>query len=139
MFEKHHKHYSTLSSLPVSYHFNFPPFYHYHYSAPIISTNNEKHVFKSVNYSPHWRFDLFLNNNDVLPFYRSFFKFSQLLRDKRSVYPKYMKPGDLVVFNNRRVLHSRFPFTSLGNRLLRGTYVDLDDFHARYRAILHQS
>ena len=47
-----------------------------------------------------------------------------------------MEPGDMVSFNNRRVLHARNEFDpNTGERHLQGTYIDLDDFYSRYRVL----
>ncbi|KCV69103.1 hypothetical protein H696_04519 [Fonticula alba] len=42
--------------------------------------------------------------------------------------------GDLIVFDNRRVLHARTAFESAtGERHLRGSYLRLDDWRAAWR------
>lgn len=44
-------------------------------------------------------------------------------------FEETLKEGECVVFNNRRVLHARRAFdTESGERWLKGTYVDWDDF-----------
>ena len=48
-------------------------------------------------------------------------------------------PGDLVIFDNRRILHARKAFDpATGNRHLQGTYVDRDELLCRIRMIEHQ-
>ena len=55
------------------------------------------------------------------------------------VYETRMTPGDLVVFNNRRVLHGRTKFDpTTGERHLRGSYIDLDAFRDRWRVLAHR-
>ncbi|MDP6862806.1 MAG: TauD/TfdA family dioxygenase [Acidimicrobiales bacterium] len=45
-------------------------------------------------------------------------------------------PGDLVAFDNRRVLHGRESFdTTAGIRRLRGTYLDSDEVYSRMRVL----
>ena len=45
-----------------------------------------------------------------------------------------LNPGDLVAFDNRRVLHGRKSFdSSKGSRKLRGTYLDSDEVYSRMR------
>jgi gamma-butyrobetaine dioxygenase len=47
-----------------------------------------------------------------------------------------MEPGDMISFNNRRILHARKEFDpSTGERHLQGTYIDLDDFYSRFRSL----
>lgn len=43
-----------------------------------------------------------------------------------------LQEGECVVFANRRVLHARRAFdTEMGERWLKGIYVDWDDFQVR--------
>ena len=46
------------------------------------------------------------------------------------------RPGDLVAFDNRRILHGRTPIDADGgSRVLHGTYVDHDEIHSRLRVL----
>lgn len=48
----------------------------------------------------------------------------------------HLAEGDLVSFHNRRILHAREAFdVNSGERHLRGTYVDLDEFYNRFRTL----
>jgi gamma-butyrobetaine dioxygenase len=57
-------------------------------------------------------------------FYRAYRKFAQMLRAPEFEYRATLKPGDLVAFDNSRVLHGRTPF--FGSRLLQGCYISRD-------------
>jgi len=48
-----------------------------------------------------------------------------------------MQPGDLIVFNNRRMLHGRNAFRSSTPhaRSLRGCYVNIDEFANRFNVL----
>jgi gamma-butyrobetaine dioxygenase len=47
-----------------------------------------------------------------------------------------LEPGDLVAFDNRRILHGRESFDSQeGTRLLRGAYLDADEVYSRMRVL----
>ncbi len=49
-----------------------------------------------------------------------------------------LQPGDMISFDNRRILHARNAFDpSSGPRHLQGAYVDLDEFFTKYR-VLHK-
>ena len=54
-------------------------------------------------------------------------------------YP--FRPGDIVVFDNRRVLHGRnaFELCPGTRRRLIGTYMDTDEFYSRLRVLLRRS
>lgn len=48
-----------------------------------------------------------------------------------------LEPGDMISFNNRRVMHARRHFDLKGgHRHLQGAYIDWDEFYNRYR-VLH--
>ncbi|KAI0201146.1 Clavaminate synthase-like protein [Astrocystis sublimbata] len=61
-------------------------------------------------------------------------RLESITQDQENVYEYKMKPGECVIFDNRRVLHGRRAFdTSSGYRWLKGTYVDNDSFDSRLR------
>lgn len=65
-------------------------------------------------------------------------KFNHLLQRREMLHERLMKPGECVLFNNTRVLHSRRAFGAedAGKaRWLRGTYVDKDAFLSKYRVL----
>jgi gamma-butyrobetaine dioxygenase len=57
-------------------------------------------------------------------FYRAYRSFAQMLRAPEFEFRVTLAPGDLVAFDNHRVLHGRKPFR--GPRLLRGCYITRD-------------
>ena len=57
--------------------------------------------------------------------------------DPANLVTKKMDAGDMVVFDNWRVLHGRsaFQVTSEGGRHLEGCFIDWDEAASRMRAI----
>jgi len=77
-----------------------------------------------------------IEHDMVLPFYESYQKFSKILSDPSLVLASRLAPGDLVIFNNRRLLHARNRFYSnKGERHLKGTYVLMDEFRSKWRVL----
>ncbi|KAI0448626.1 Clavaminate synthase-like protein [Xylaria acuta] len=63
-------------------------------------------------------------------------RIKNLLEEDQAVYEYKMKPGECVIFDNRRVLHGRRAFdTSSGERWLKGTYVENDSFNSQLRSL----
>ncbi|TRX89480.1 hypothetical protein FHL15_009649 [Xylaria flabelliformis] len=63
-------------------------------------------------------------------------RIKMFLEEGEAVYEYKMKPGECVIFDNRRVLHGRRAFdTSSGKRWLKGTYVEHDSFNSRLRSL----
>ncbi|KAI4863239.1 Trimethyllysine dioxygenase [Hypoxylon rubiginosum] len=82
------------------------------------------------------------NNDDrgVVPFsgehspeewYKAARKWNEILRRESVEYWFQLKPGNLLVFDNWRVLHGRSAFT--GVRRICGGYINRDDFISRWR------
>ncbi len=62
--------------------------------------------------------------------------FSAVAHDPRFMIRSEFQRGDLVGFDNRRVLHGRDAFDpGAGSRRLRGCYIDHDDLHSRLRVL----
>ncbi|KAI0858215.1 hypothetical protein F4860DRAFT_487095 [Xylaria cubensis] len=63
-------------------------------------------------------------------------RIKMFLEEEDAVYEYKMKPGECVIFDNRRVLHGRRAFdTSSGKRWLKGTYVEHDSFNSRLKSL----
>jgi gamma-butyrobetaine dioxygenase len=59
-------------------------------------------------------------------FYKAYAMFARLLGDPRYVLTTPLAPQELVLFDNRRVLHGRTGFSSAEPRHLQGCYLDHD-------------
>ncbi len=75
---------------------------------------------------------------DVPRAYEAQRTFATMARDPRFQIRYPFKPGDLIGFDNRRVLHGRDAFESIGSRHLRGCYADHDDLYSRLRVLGHR-
>ena len=62
-------------------------------------------------------------------------RFSQMAASDRYQIDYPFTPGDLVGFDNRRILHGRDSFESGGKRHLRGMYIDQDEVRSTARVI----
>jgi gamma-butyrobetaine dioxygenase len=81
----------------------------------------------------------YMDAADVPRAYAAMRVFSQVAHDPRFMLRSRFEPGDLVGFDNRRVLHGRDSFDpGGGTRVLTGCYVDRDDVLSR-RRVLHRS
>ncbi|MDH3300040.1 MAG: TauD/TfdA family dioxygenase [Acidimicrobiia bacterium] len=77
-----------------------------------------------------------MDSDDVPRAYRAAKRFHQLGADPRFQIGYPFRPGDLVGFDNRRMLHGRDAFDPGGGvRHLRGTYVDHDEVYSRIRVL----
>ena len=67
-----------------------------------------------------------LSESTVIEFYDAYRQFAELLYRPQAQHTFRLEPGDCLVFDNTRTLHSRTGFTAGGDRHLQGCYADLD-------------
>jgi alpha-ketoglutarate-dependent taurine dioxygenase len=64
--------------------------------------------------------------------------FNRLIHRPSGIYERLMKPGECVIFDNRRVLHARRAFAPGDEgqeRWLRGAYIDKDPFLSKMKVL----
>ena len=59
-------------------------------------------------------------------FYKAIKVFDTLANDKKYQWRYILKPGELLIFNNWRVMHGRGAFS--GIRKMAGCYINKEDF-----------
>ncbi len=102
---------------------------------PIIDSGGPRspvtiRAFYPVRLAPHMAFE------HQERAYAAMRVFSQVAHDPRFMITSAFRPGDLVGFDNRRILHGRDGFDpGAGRRRLRGCYVDHDDLFSRLRVL----
>ncbi|RSL57787.1 hypothetical protein CEP54_008101 [Fusarium duplospermum] len=77
-------------------------------------------------------------NDKVERWHDAAVKFNALLQRPEYLFERKMNPGDCVLFDNTRTLHSRraFDMADVGKpRWLRGTYVDRDPYLSKLRVL----
>ena len=136
--------FDILTTTPVSFHY-INDDHHLHYDHPTIQLGafpDEHGVLpiKSVNYSPPFQAPLPLSTPPQ--FYDALEKFVEILESPENRYEYLLKEGDVVVIDNRRVLHARTAFTTKGlegdgvtDRWLKGCYVEADAVSDRARVL----
>jgi len=88
-------------------------------------------VVEAVHYNSRSMAPLRLAAADCRAYYDAYRQFAQLLRDPALQVRMRLQDGDLVVFDNRRVLHGRTAFASARHaRHLRGCYLTRDSVHS---------
>lgn len=107
----------------------------YRFRAPVFMLNNEGEVIE-VRLANFLRGPLDLPSEKIVPIYKGYRRFIQLTREARFQFFYRLEPGDLLVFDNRRVLHARNAFDlQKGDRHLQGCYVDRDELLSRIRIL----
>ncbi|CZT24789.1 uncharacterized protein RCC_10517 [Ramularia collo-cygni] len=87
------------------------------------------------------RFNERLGRN-VQQWHEAAHEFNGLIHRGENIYERLMKPGECVIFDNRRILHARKAFEvgdSGKERWLRGAYIDKDPYLSKLRVLMGQN
>ncbi|XP_025105216.1 gamma-butyrobetaine dioxygenase-like [Pomacea canaliculata] len=128
------KHFEILTRIPatfqkIHYSRNFPV--EMKYQRPIIILNQYKEIV-GVNWSPSFEGPLATEEENVEPFYAAYEAFAKAIKNSTNILEYRLQPGDLISFNNRRILHARNGFELNGGmRHLKGCYVNIDHFKSQ--------
>jgi gamma-butyrobetaine dioxygenase len=89
-----------------------------------------------VYYSPRLDGLPLMDEERTRAFHRARQRLAELLSDPRFELRFPLRQGELVMFDNSRVLHGRTGFdVAEGRRHLQGCYIDLDEPRSRYRTL----
>jgi gamma-butyrobetaine dioxygenase len=69
----------------------------------------------------------------VEAFYDALRRFLQLIDSREDEIEIRLETGEMLVFNNHRLMHGRTAFDPSSGRHVRSCHVDLDEFHSRLR------
>jgi gamma-butyrobetaine dioxygenase len=72
---------------------------------------------------------------DMPDFYGAYRRFAEILGDPRLEVTFKLRPGELFIVDNTRVMHARRPFSGSGQRWLQGCYADKDGLLSTLAAI----
>ncbi|KAH6662643.1 hypothetical protein F5X68DRAFT_225879 [Plectosphaerella plurivora] len=143
--------FDTLSTVPVNFHYNHPNDNVYRTTKPVIDLRPLR-IGGKVNWGPPFSAP-FSNHRDPMEYtepalsalnrkveewHEAAVKLNALLQRQEYLYERKMNHGECVLFDNTRTLHSRrgFDAEDVGKpRWLRGTYVDKDPYHSKFRVL----
>jgi len=135
--------FQVLATHPVQFHY-LNDAKHYFFSRPTIvldSSDPEGLDIDHVNYAPPFQapFEVETTGKEKSNwrrFVRAFKGFAEITEREEMRFEELLQEGECVVFANRRVLHARREFdTETGERWLKGTYVEWDDFQVQSPAL----
>jgi len=134
MRDQHSEEYHALTHYPLSF-YNKDANSDYRFDAPVIATDSNGEITE-IRIANFLRGPLAIAPEHVLKLYAGYQLFIKLTRDKRFQFFHRLQAGELIVFDNRRVLHSRNAFNlTQGGRHLQGCYVDTDELTSKIRVL----
>ncbi|CAF2042993.1 unnamed protein product [Rotaria magnacalcarata] len=129
--------FEILCSYPVTFHYrNVGRHYHFTRSTIVLDRFSSNNCIDHINYAPPFQapFECDTSKPEFRKFIQAFHSFRDLLEDSSNQLEILLEKDQCVIFHNRRVLHARREFdASSGNRWLKGSYTDLDNFKDRLR------
>ena len=114
--------------------FNRGPGIDHRFSAPIIDTLGREDIPTIRAFYPVRAFPD-MPDSEVAGAYAALRRFHQLADDARFELTFRLGPGDIMCFDNRRILHGRKAFSGSGKRHLQGIYIDRDEIQSTARAV----
>ncbi len=101
---------------------------------PVINLDHQGNIVE-LKYNAHIASVFDLPDTIMHDYYLAYRDLMQRLRSLKYRIQFRLEAGDMVVFDNRRVLHGRTEFEPTGQRHLRGCYVDRTEFQSRLRVL----
>jgi gamma-butyrobetaine dioxygenase len=102
---------------------------------PILVTDSDGQI-SEICFNAHIGDVLDLEPGELAEFYPAYLNLMRLIRDPSYAVSLKLRAGEMVVFDNRRVLHGRSAFDpSTGFRHLHGCYIDRGDFDSKLRLL----
>lgn len=126
--------FEMLSTVPVGYRFHDRD-WDLRWRAPVIRLGPEG-GYEEIRFSRQLEAAPDLDGETLVALHRAKQAFVRLTRDPAFELQLRLQPGDLLAFQNRRVLHGRASFDPRsGRRRFQGCYVDADEAWSRLRVL----
>ncbi|XP_046564046.1 gamma-butyrobetaine dioxygenase-like [Haliotis rubra] len=105
--------------------------FHMVYQRPHIALNHDGKIV-GVTWHPGMIGPLMTKEEDVEDYYRAYKCMATMVNTFPYQYNCRLEEGDLITFNNRRILHGRHHYDAKsGHRHLQGCYVKIDEFKSQ--------
>ncbi len=125
--------FELLIEHPVGFRYTEPGSVDLRSEAPLIQTNPSGEVV-AVRYNSRSAAPLDMPSEVLPDFYDAYRHFGRLLEDPAAGVSFKLGPGDLMMFDNHRVLHARKGFAG-NKRHLQGCYADKDGLYSTLRIL----
>lgn len=101
---------------------------------PLIEVNDRDEIIK-VRFNNRSIDTIRLPPERVKSFYPAYRHYAEILEREALQVAFKLQPGELMLFDNTRVLHARKAFSASGSRHLQGAYSDLDGLYSCLRLL----
>ena len=101
---------------------------------PFIEVNDRNEVIK-VRFNNRSIDTIKLAPDQIQQFYSAYRHYAEILERTELQVVFKLRPGELMLFDNTRVLHARKAYSASGSRHLQGAYSDLDGLYSSLRIL----
>jgi len=101
---------------------------------PLIEVNDRDEIIK-VRFNNRSIDTIRLPPDSIKSFYPAYRHFAEILEREELQVVFKLRPGELMLFDNTRVLHARKAYSASGSRHLQGAYSDLDGLYSCLRLL----
>ncbi|RHY29867.1 hypothetical protein DYB32_004790 [Aphanomyces invadans] len=123
--------FELLSNVSIPHVFSSEDLYFQH-NAPILSLDMTSKAVRDVRFNQANRSPLHLPPHLVRPYYHALHLWTQATRASENLLRFRLHEGQVLVFNNRRLLHGRHGYDAQKTwRHLKGCYMDLEDYKSK--------
>lgn len=139
----HPAHFETLTNIPVTFQKM-----HVKDGKPEVMLHHRPHIklnhrgeIMAFTWSPANEGPLkHLTDEQVKNYYEAYLHLARAINNSPSIIDYKLKPGEILVFNNRRMMHGRKSFESNnGARHFQGCYINIDEFKSKLRSEIIKS
>jgi len=130
---KHPEAFSLLSTLPVRFRYLDKEAADLEATSPLIETNSHGEVI-ALRYNSRSAQTFTFSNEVMADYYAAYRLFGELLHEPEARIEFRLNPGQLMIFDNQRVLHGRSSYEQ-GSRHLQGCYADKDSLQSLIRVL----
>ena len=134
---QHPKAFGLLTRIPARFHRELIEGRAFEYQHPIIQTDSDGDV-TCVRLLDRALAPVDCALEQVDPFYDAVRELLDLVYRGEGMIEFQLRSGDMLVFNNQRLMHGRTEFDPASARHVRSCHVDLDEFYSRLRILYRQ-
>jgi gamma-butyrobetaine dioxygenase len=127
----------VLSTLPIPFGTKDREYDH-RYCAPVLE-HDAAGQLSSIRHTYWLRSPMQGDFDTIRTFYAAYRRFQEIANDPDNQLRLRLQPGEMLAFDNRRMLHGRTAFDpASGERLLRGCYAEREELESRLRILYRE-